>query len=312
MLKKVSIKNVGLFKSNEYRLNKRTNLLGGNNDVSGKSTFIRTMFMLNLFSDQNKEYLNDSLIRGYKNKDENSFITVDYEINNRKYIYEIEYNKECILSEKVSEITDLETKTLLLRKGSSIDFIDSEDYTFNMFKLSDNFSIVRMTDYYTVNEVPYFLKDCIEFFYKGLFFSDKDDILLGFKLKNKDKFNLDLYEKAAFYDSYDEAKTLFEKLMQIEDHKMIKIEINDTFRAEDLKPVKASRFFREDCDFVPYLYLSSGVKALYQITIELFLACSKKEKGVLFIDDLTKKVSEECLGAIIEYCRENNTQLIYS
>ena len=61
MLKKVSIKNVGLFKSNEYNLNKRINLLGAKNDVSGKSTFIRTMLMLKIFSDQDKEKISESL-----------------------------------------------------------------------------------------------------------------------------------------------------------------------------------------------------------------------------------------------------------
>lgn len=311
MLKKVSMKNIGLFKSNEYNLNKRINLLGGKNDVSGKSTFVRTMLMLRIFSDQDKEQISDSLFRGFENKNGNSHISVDYEINNRRYIYEIEYNQKIIVSESLSEVIDSQVKTLISRKDSSIEFSQEEEKTFKMFRLGDNFSIIRMTDFYAVENVPYFLEDCIEFF-RGLLFADKDNILFGLKLRNKGNFNRDLYEAATFYNSNDEVHKIFEKFMQIEDHKMTKVEIIDTIAKDTLEEVKAPRFYSENCDFVPFMYLSSGVKSLYYISIDLFLACSKKEKGILFIDDLTKKVSEECLDAIIEYCRENNTQLIYS
>ena len=129
------------------------------------------------------------------------------------------------------------------------------------------------------------------------------------------KFDLDILfseEEMVFYNSNDEAHKIFEKFMQLEDHKMTKVEIIDAIAKDTLKEVKAPRFYSENCDFVPFMYLSSGVKSLYYISIDLFLACSKKEKGILFIDDLTKKVSEECLEIIIEYCRENNAQLIYS
>ncbi|MHA1540791.1 MAG: AAA family ATPase [Alphaproteobacteria bacterium] len=86
-------------------------------NASGKSNFLDVFYKLRNFL--NRESRESRVLKAYqpfllneKSKEENSFIELDFIINEKRYTFEIHFNKKKIISEKLFEILDKKKKNI--------------------------------------------------------------------------------------------------------------------------------------------------------------------------------------------------------
>lgn len=278
-------------------------IVGAN--ASGKTNVIRSLtyiadFCCNSFSKKPDDNLQ---VYSYGFKEAPSYFFVEFQIDDIRYLYELELTKEKVISENLKRKVARWVE-MFSRKDNKITYYAKDLKELSKIKLRSNVSIISIAHQYSITAI----ENIYNFFSK---ITSNIDPFLGELMPRNISTISKLYHESAELLNY--VKTKLEHA---------DTGIND-IHIEQFNPISDEQFFhptfthntKDENISIPFFFESNGTQALY-LQLSLFKLVLD-QGGILLLDEFDNNLHPDLHSWLIDFFLEpesnpNNAQIVFT